>query len=141
MKKFLKRTGNALFITLVITAMYVVGFHSDWLVVPPNFLPKASALSSDKYDGDCTPTATVGRCADKCPAPTDQGVYFERGFDKDTGAAICGFSFYHECPYAEAVSADDPLCNKLGQEQQQTETDNAQMEAQYQADPSAFVGK
>lgn len=47
-----------------------------------------------------------------CPAPTDKGVYFERGFDKSTGELICGFSFYNACPYSEGVSADDPMCEK-----------------------------
>lgn len=65
-----------------------------------------------KGDGDCTGKETVGRCSDKCPLPTAEGTYFNRGFDPDTGKAICGFSFYHACPYSEAVSADDPLCYK-----------------------------
>lgn len=51
-----------------------------------------------------------------CPANTDQGVYFIRGNDKNTNSVVCGFGYYHECPYAEAVSADDPLCQKLGAE-------------------------
>lgn len=82
---------------------------------------KADAVS-DKYDGDCTGHETDGRCADKCPAPTDQGAYFLRGFDKDTGAAVCGFSWYHACPYTEAVSADDPMCYKNQPAAQQPET-------------------
>lgn len=75
------------------------------------------ADSSDKYDGDCQPTDTAGRCADKCPADTSEGAYYVQGYDKDTGAVVCGFGFYHACPYADAVSADDPLCAKLQAEQ------------------------
>ena len=52
-----------------------------------------------------------------CPAATSQGVYFVRGNDMNTNQVVCGFGYYHECPYAEAVSADDPLCQKLGAEQ------------------------
>lgn len=56
-----------------------------------------STGTSDKYDGDCQPTATVGRCADKCPAPE-----FVRGFDKVTGAAVCGY--VTGCPYGDSVA-------------------------------------
>lgn len=74
--------------------------------------PASAAVASDKYDGDCSPTATVGRCADKCPAPTAEGAYNQLGTDPTTGAAICHFVFANACPYSEAVSADDPLCYK-----------------------------
>lgn len=47
-----------------------------------------------------------------CPPPTADGVYFPRGYDKSTNELVCGFSFYNACPYSEAVSATDPLCEK-----------------------------
>lgn len=55
--------------------------------------------------------------AQTCPAPTAEGAYFERGFDKETGEVVCGFSFYNECPYAAAYSADDPMCKKFEAQQ------------------------
>lgn len=79
--------------------------------------PAAAAEASDKYDGDCTGHETAGRCADKCPADTAEGVYYLQGYDKDTGAAVCRLEYYHACPYADSVSADDPLCAKLQAEQ------------------------
>lgn len=57
----------------------------------------------------------------ECPAPTSEGVYFERGYDKTTGEVTCGFSFYHACPYSEGVSADDPMCEKAKPTEQQLE--------------------
>lgn len=77
--------------------------------------------TSDKYDGDCDPTATVGRCADKCPAPTSEGAWNQIGTDPTTGAAICHFVYANACPYFEAVSADDPMCYK-NQPQQPAQT-------------------
>lgn len=77
----------------------------------------AAAEASDKYDGDCTGHETAGRCADKCPNPAPEGVYYLQGYDKDTGAAICRLEYYHACPYADSVSADDPLCEKLQAQQ------------------------
>lgn len=79
--------------------------------------PAAAADVSDKYDGDCTGHETAGRCADKCPADTADGVYYLQGYDKETGAAVCKLSYYHACPYADSVSADDPLCAKLQAQQ------------------------
>lgn len=52
----------------------------------------------------------------KCPTATSEGAYFERGIGKD-GNVICGFSWYNACPYTEAVSANDPGCEKLTEEQ------------------------
>lgn len=75
------------------------------------------STATDKYDGDCDGTETAGRCADKCPAPTAEGVYYLQGYDKETGAAVCRLEYYHACPYADSVSADDPLCAKLQAEQ------------------------
>lgn len=49
-----------------------------WITTP------AGAVSSDKYDGNCATHATVGRCADKCPA-----TYTLQGHNPTTGAAIC----------------------------------------------------
>lgn len=73
----------------------------------------ASALQTDKYDADCTGNETAGRCADKCPLDTAEGTYFVQGYDKDTGAVVCGFSYYHECPYARSQSATSDVCLKL----------------------------
>lgn len=42
------------------------------------------AAYADKYDGDCQPGDTAGRCADSC----SDGQYLQ-GYDKDTGAAVC----------------------------------------------------
>lgn len=52
----------------------------------------------------------------ECPAPTEAGVYFERGIGKD-GNIICGFQYYNECPYASGYSADDEMCQKFEQQQ------------------------
>lgn len=85
---------------------------------------------SDKYDGDCTGDEIAGRCADKCPPPTKDGAYHERGIDKQTGAVVCGFTYYNECPYAAAYSADDPMCDKLGEQQLKHKTAQPSQEAQ-----------
>lgn len=77
----------------------------------------AATPASDKYDGDCTGHETVGRCADKCPAPTPLGAYNQLGTDPTTGAAICHFVYADACPYTEAVSATDPLCAKSAPQQ------------------------
>lgn len=47
-----------------------------------------------------------------CPASTAEGKYFIQGYDNN-GNAICGFSYYNPCPYADAESADSPVCQKL----------------------------
>lgn len=97
-------------------SILIVGIST---VLPVQTKPQpASASVSDKYDGDCTGHETAGRCADKCPADTAEGTYYLQGFDKDTGAAVCRLEYYHECPYAASVSADDPLCDKLAAQQQ-----------------------
>lgn len=59
------------FILVVLVIISIIGF---W----------ALYAYADKYDGDCMPDATAGRCADKCP----DGQYLQ-GYDKDTGAAVC----------------------------------------------------
>lgn len=94
-------------IAITLLALGIVTFMPVQLRTQP-----ARADVSDKYDGDCTGHETTGRCADKCPADTTEGAYFLRGYDKETGAAVCGFSYFNACPYTEAVSADDPLCYK-----------------------------
>lgn len=76
-----------------------------------------SALASanyEKYDGDCTGLETVGRCADKCPEPTTQGTYYLMGYGKH-GEAICGISYYNECPHAH-VDLHSALCRKLAEQ-------------------------
>lgn len=98
-----------IFAALMVTALTVgVGFaFPAYSRTQP-----VQADSSDKYDGDCQPSDTAGRCADKCPAPTADGAYNQIGTDPATGAAICHFVFTNACPYTEAVSATDPLCAK-----------------------------
>lgn len=92
---------------------------SIWTILPVYVAtqPASAQQASDKYDGDCTGMETAGRCADKCPADTAEGAYYLQGYDKTTGAAVCRLSYYHACPYADSVSADDPLCAKLQAEQ------------------------
>lgn len=63
----------------------------------------ANAIS-DKADDACTGHETTGRCADKCPAPS-----FTRGFDKETGAAICGH--VTGCPYGDSIPLG-PECDR-----------------------------
>lgn len=58
--------------------------------------PPASALQSDKYDGDCTGNETAGRCADKCPAGS-----YNIGISKD-GSAICKLE-PTGCPYGDSI--------------------------------------
>lgn len=59
---------------------------------------------NDKYDGDCDPTATDGRCADKCPAGS-----YEIGIEKETGQAICKLE-PTGCPYGDSIPLDSPKC-------------------------------
>lgn len=62
--------------------------------------------------------ASASQPVTECPAPTSEGAYFVRGYDKQTGDVMCGFSFYNECPYAAAYSANDPMCDKLKEQQE-----------------------
>lgn len=118
----MKKQFKLVLATLAVTALTIgVGFA---LPTYSRTQP-VQADSSDKYDGDCQPSDTAGRCADKCPADTSEGTYYVQGYDKDTGAVVCGFSFYHACPYADAVSADDPLCAKLQAQQTPAATTTA----------------
>lgn len=55
-------------------------------VVDLGTMPPKTAYA-DKFDGDCQPTDTVGRCADKCPVG-----YSLQGYDKNTGAAVCNLN-------------------------------------------------
>lgn len=73
-------------------------------------LPATANAMGDKYDGDCTGLETSGRCADKCPAPE-----FVRGYDKDTGAAICGY--VTGCPYGDSIPLG-PECDKFAPQTQ-----------------------
>lgn len=97
---------------------------------------KAYAQSSDKYDGDCQPDATIGRCADKCPNPTDT----LQGYDKDTGAPVCKAA-PTGCPYGDSV----PLgaeCDKLAPQQPtQTIDPTPASDTINNADTSDFIGK
>ena len=66
-----------------------------------------------------TQPANASEPVTQCPPPTSEGAYFERGIGKD-GNVICGFSWYNACPYTEAVSATDPMCEKARQSQEPT---------------------
>lgn len=110
---------SKLILAVLSVSILIVGVS---VALPPEAKPQpASAQQSDKYDGDCTGHETAGRCADKCPLDTDQGAYHLQGYDKETGAAVCGFTYFNECPYAAGYSATDPMCDKLGAEQQATQ--------------------
>lgn len=127
---------KTLLISLLALAVIVTGFNIRGMFVPGSV--KADSITDNKYDGDCTGHETVGRCADKCPGPTSEGVYYQQGIDKDTGAAVCGFSYYHQCPYTDAVSADNPLCYK----NQPPAVDPTSAPAiQQELDQTQFVGK
>lgn len=104
---------------LTIVGILIVAFGVN-IVLPAqtHLQPVSASETGDKYDGDCTGHETAGRCADKCPLDTPDGTYHLQGYDKDTGAAICRLEYYHACPYADAVKADDPLCAKLEAQQQ-----------------------
>lgn len=96
-----------LILAIVATSIAVSGIIA---ILPTNTRPEpASATQSNKYDGDC-------------PANTAEGAYFVRGYDKETGAVSCGFTFFNECPYAAGYSATDPMCDKLAPQQQPTPT-------------------
>lgn len=148
--------------------VYMVLFHLDWLVLGPP-VPKAYALeSSDKsstvpdpnrpyYDqwgnefswqGDLMKAACPNKpdpitgqdnqyCT--CPAANADGVYYLQGYDKNTNVSVCGFSYYHQCPYSDAVSADDPLCYKQHPNQEPAAV-KAQDEANQQQS-EVFYGK
>lgn len=106
---------------LTVLGILIVAFGVN-IIMPAQARPQPVSASdvSDKYDGDCTGHETAGRCADKCPADTADGVYHLQGYDKDTGAAVCRLEYYQACPYADAVKASDPLCDKLAQQQAPT---------------------
>lgn len=93
----IKKIGFWFYIVTMVCVIYLLTTHFDWLIVPPF----ASAASAEKID-----TSTQN-----CPANTSEGAYFLRGTDSN-GKVLCGFSFYNACPYSEAVSADDPMCQK-----------------------------
>lgn len=114
--KALKRIYMAIGVFLLLGLAYAA------LPAETQSLPVSAQQASDKYDGDCTGHETAGRCADKCPASTSEGVYHLQGYDKDTGAAVCRIEYYHACPYADAQSADSPECQKLTAEHDQATT-------------------
>jgi hypothetical protein len=123
------------FIAVLSVAILIVGLTAS---TPGLLRPRAvSAAESDKNATGCIGNETTGRCADKCPANTDQGTYSLQGYDKDTGAAVCQFEYYHACPFADSQPADGPVCAKL-QAQQHTAD---QTPAQTPTDPNYFGGK
>jgi hypothetical protein len=81
------------------------------------FVPAQVNALNDKYDGDCTGHETAGRCADKCP----EG-YFERGTDRETGAAIC--ATVTGCPYGDSIPLG-PECDKQAPQQPAATTEPA----------------
>ena len=107
-----------LILSAVVAGLVIVGVSAA-LPVQTRPQPASATQTSDKYDGDCTGHETAGRCADKCPADTSDGAYHLQGYDKETGAAVCGFTYYNECPYAAGYSATDPMCDKFAAQQQQ----------------------
>lgn len=60
------------------------------------------------------PDSTSGQDNPKCvcPAPNAKGAYHVRGYDKDTNAVVCGFTYYNECPYFAGAEAGTPECEK-----------------------------
>lgn len=112
-------TLNKLLTGLLVVQLVIFGT----LVLAPaqtRTQPASAQQQSDKYDGDCTGQETQGRCADKCPPPTAEGVYFERGRGPN-GQLACGFAYYNACPYMEGASATDPKCEKARLSQQPPE--------------------
>lgn len=115
-----KKTFYLFIAILLVLIAWLIVMHPDWIVAG---LPKAGALApSAKLDDECTPTATAGRCADKCPAGD-----FVRGYD-DNGAAICGH--VTGCPYGDSIPLG-PDCDKQAptvyNEPQATEPAQAEM--------------
>jgi len=106
MKLHLKPILSAIAVAIVLTGVVAL------LPAQSRPQPASAAVASDKYDGDCTGQETEGRCADKCPVSTDKGAYHLQGYDKTTGAAICGFTYYNECPYFAGAEAGTPECEK-----------------------------
>lgn len=47
-----------------------------------------------------------------CPPDTVDGAYTLQGYDDD-GTPICTLNYFNQCPYANSVSANDPICLKL----------------------------
>lgn len=106
-----------LILSVLSATILILGIST--LLPPETRTQQASATQSDKYDGGCTGHETAGRCADKCPANTSEGVYNLIGYDEQTGAAICKFHYYDPCPYADAHSANSAVCKKLEAQQKQ----------------------
>lgn len=104
---------RSLIVIWTLAVLSVVGFVA---VVDVGTMPPRPAYADSKYDGDCQPGDTAGRCSDKCPP----GEY-QQGVDKDTGAAVCSAP-PTGCPYAERVPVG-PQCDRLApQHDQQTVT-------------------
>lgn len=81
------------FIAVLTAVFVVVGYLS---VLPVQTQPQPPSASET---------------AQKCPEPTPDGMYFERGVDRN-GNLTCGFSFYNPCPYFEAAKAGTPECER-----------------------------
>lgn len=79
----------------VLSTLLVMGVA---FTIPTNRTVAAplNVVQSDKDGGECTGNETAGRCADKCPPPS-----FQRGIDKNTGAAIC--ATVTGCPYGDSI--------------------------------------
>jgi hypothetical protein len=78
--------------TILIAAAVLLG-----LLYFAHIVGAEAFVNTDKSDGECTGLETVGRCADKCPNQGD----FVRGYDKETGAVICGH--VTGCPYGDSI--------------------------------------
>ncbi len=73
--------------TLAILSVVGMIALADYITRPAGAAGCLSGTCSSadpKYDGNCQPSDTAGRCSDKCP-----DGYYLQGYAKDTGAAVC----------------------------------------------------
>lgn len=127
---------KSLIVIWVVAILVVVGAYA---FISHATAPQTAFAQSigDKYDGDCQPDTTVGRCADKCPNATDTLL----GYDRATGAAICKRA-PTGCPYADSV----PLgaeCDKLAPQQTPASItpEASASDTISNADTNGFIGK